>query len=277
MKGHRYFNLFVLLLLTMVISSPIYGTGYSQTIWDLAKVEVLIGDEKFSAYTYFYNSNYFIEAELGERYTIRVHNKHDQRIAVVVSVDGRDVITGRKAKPKFGHAYVIDPFNYIDIHGFRKSMSNVATFRFSSPSRSYSMKMATPEEKAAAYAKLGAIGIAIFPEKEYYITYKKDRRYKKRDYDLGLPSPQQNRSESEREEARKKTSYSSKLGTEYGETRYDGVTVTNFKPKSKYPQQVFILYYNTREGLHHWGVPVRYYLGGSKLPEYPFAPPPPKY
>ncbi|HEY4103613.1 MAG TPA: hypothetical protein VGM44_06965, partial [Polyangiaceae bacterium] len=54
--------------------------------------------------------------------------------------------------------YVIAPHDSMLIEGFRRSMEQVATFRFTSPQNSYSARMGTPEN-------VGVIGVAFFSER----------------------------------------------------------------------------------------------------------------
>ncbi|MGC4091663.1 MAG: hypothetical protein QM756_28035 [Polyangiaceae bacterium] len=91
----------------------------------------------------------------GERYAVRVENPTSDRIEVVVSVDGRDAVSGRVADYRRQRGYVIAPRSSIVVDGFRRSLSEVAAFRFSNPSSSYSARRGTPEN-------VGVIGVAFF-------------------------------------------------------------------------------------------------------------------
>jgi hypothetical protein len=94
----------------------------------------------------------------GDRYAIRIVNRSGRRVEAVVSVDGRDAITGRPGNYVGQRGYLVGPYETISITGFRKSLDEVATFRFTSPGDSYSSRMGTPEN-------VGVIGVAFFPER----------------------------------------------------------------------------------------------------------------
>ena len=100
----------------------------------------------------------FIAGREGERYNIRVTNNSPSRVEAVVTVDGRDVITGQLGDYKRQRGYVIGPRSSVLIEGFRQSYDHVAAFRFSSVQASYSGRQGTPQH-------VGVIGVAVFSEK----------------------------------------------------------------------------------------------------------------
>jgi len=101
----------------------------------------------------------FLLAEPGQRYDIRLHNPTNQRVEAVVSVDGRDALSGEPGDYVNGRGYVIGPYGSVLVEGFRRSLEEVATFRFTSPDNSYSARMGTPQN-------VGVIGVAFFPERK---------------------------------------------------------------------------------------------------------------
>jgi hypothetical protein len=100
----------------------------------------------------------YLLGESGERYNIRVYNPTAQRVEAVVSVDGRDAISGDPGDYVNSRGYVIAPHDSMLIEGFRRSMQEVAAFRFTSPENSYSARMGTPQN-------VGVIGVAFFSER----------------------------------------------------------------------------------------------------------------
>ena len=59
--------------------------------------------------TFRHRGRTYVLGALGERYQVRVRNGSGQRVEVVVSVDGRDVVDGRPAA--YGRrGYVVDPW-----------------------------------------------------------------------------------------------------------------------------------------------------------------------
>ncbi|MCK6587372.1 MAG: hypothetical protein L6Q76_07295 [Polyangiaceae bacterium] len=101
--------------------------------------------------------NYVI-GEAGRRYSIVIRNRTQNRLEIVVSVDGLDVIDGRPAAfSKRG--YLVDPQSELEIDGFRQSMDTVAAFRFGSVRGSYA------QQKHGDSRNVGVIGVAIFHER----------------------------------------------------------------------------------------------------------------
>jgi hypothetical protein len=101
--------------------------------------------------------NYVI-GEAGRRYSIVVRNRTQNRLEIVVSVDGLDVIDGRPAAfSKRG--YLVDPQGELEIDGFRQSVDTVAAFRFGSVRGSYA------SQKHGDSRNVGVIGLAVFHER----------------------------------------------------------------------------------------------------------------
>ncbi len=98
----------------------------------------------------------FFIGEEGDRYVIALKNNTPTRLEVVVSVDGLDVLDGKRASfSKRG--YLIEPRGSLTIDGFRRSDSQVAAFRFSGVADSYAARTGSSRN-------VGVIGLAVFPE-----------------------------------------------------------------------------------------------------------------
>lgn len=201
----------------------------------------------------------FIEGRLGERYVVRVHNPTWRRVEAVVSVDGRDAIDGQPAHAGT-RGYVIAPYSYVDIDGFRLSMAEVAAFRFTSVPDSYAGRTGTPWT-------VGVIEVALFPER----VQPPVRRYPA---PRGAPEASAPHDRDGRDEARR-GNRAQGLGTEFGETRRSPVVETSFVRENwSYPAGQVRIRYDDREGLCSRGLrefcPVRY-------PEPPYDPYPYSY
>jgi hypothetical protein len=106
--------------------------------------------------TYAFKDRYYVEGSAGERYTIRVTNPTPRRVEAVVTVDGLDVVDGENGDLR-KRGYIVPPYGTVNIDGFRTSLDDVATFRFSSVDNSY----AGQKGKAR---NVGVIAVAIFEE-----------------------------------------------------------------------------------------------------------------
>jgi hypothetical protein len=101
---------------------------------------------------------WFVVGEEGRRYSIEVRNKSDLRFETVISVDGLDVLDGRKASLQ-KRGYILVPGGKLRVEGFRQSTEAVAAFRFGPVRESYA------SEKYHDTRNVGVIGIAIFNER----------------------------------------------------------------------------------------------------------------
>ena len=101
---------------------------------------------------------WFVVGEEGRRYSIVVRNKSDWRLEVVLSVDGLDVLDGRKASLR-KRGYIVAPHAQLVVEGFRQSTEAVAAFRFGPVRESYA------NEKYHATTNVGVIGVALFNER----------------------------------------------------------------------------------------------------------------
>lgn len=100
----------------------------------------------------------WVEGRYGTRYAIEVKNDGWKRVLSVVSVDGLNVINGKREEPTRAKGYVISPYNNVIIKGWRVSSDNVKEFYFTSRENSYSRKLGADE------SNIGVIGCVIYEE-----------------------------------------------------------------------------------------------------------------
>jgi hypothetical protein len=105
----------------------------------------------------FIGDSWFVVGQEGRRYVIVVRNKTDLRLEVVLSVDGLDVLDGRKASVR-KPGYIMASLSELKVDGFRQSTESVAAFRFSPVRESYTA------EKYHNTQNVGVIGVAVFNE-----------------------------------------------------------------------------------------------------------------
>jgi hypothetical protein len=106
--------------------------------------------------TYALKDRFYVQGNANERYTIRVTNPTDRRVEAVVSVDGLDVVDGEDGD-LHKRGYIVPPHGDVRLEGFRTSLENVATFRFSSVDGSYAGKKGKARN-------VGVVAVAIFEE-----------------------------------------------------------------------------------------------------------------
>jgi len=235
-----------------------------------ATPEFSVGLEAFDGPlpTYAHRGGVFVEGRLGEAYGVRFHNASADRVEVVVTVDGRDVVSGAPGDFESQRGYIVAPWSSVRVDGFRRSLTEVAQFRFSAPEESYASRRGAPEN-------VGVVGVAVFRER---------RR----------PSPlalgQGPREASAAEPARAPAAYgdegasrAGRLGTQYGEDRSAPVSEVDFERlDAQRPDALLAVYYDSRAGLVARGVlppPMDALQVAPEPSPFPvngrFAPPPP--
>ena len=254
----------------------------------------------------------FLLGEPGLRYNIRVRNPSAQRIEAVVSVDGRDALSGQPGDYVNQRGYVIPAYGSVLVEGFRRSLEEVAVFRFTSPENSYSSRLGTPQN-------VGVIGVAFFPERVRspvpvirrprplprpvplpYDDSSDGRASRETESERAAPSAPLKRSASEgradspaRSRAETQGSASDDLGgsrgsvdhlgTEFGESHESLVSSVAFERASAtHPAWLSTLRYDDADGLSARGIDVSGYRYGRLYPDEPqafpvsrFAQPPP--
>jgi len=123
-------------------------------------VVVRVVDENGAALpAYRIDDRVLLIGEAGQRYSIEIENRTSQRFEVVTSVDGLDVVDGRPASfSKRG--YLAAPYATLRIDGYRRSVTQIAAFRFGSVRDSYANQTAEFGDR-----HVGVIGVALFSER----------------------------------------------------------------------------------------------------------------
>lgn len=247
--------------------------------------------------------------EPGERYNIRIDNPTAERVEVVVTIDGRDAVSGEVGDYVTQRGYLVEGYGSLLVEGFRRSLDEVAAFRFTDRARSYSARRGTSRH-------VGVIGVAVFPERPRpkQPVWKPKHRTQEED---GSEAPSDGRyrsSEAPRAGApRKSTSASpgalprtearspdvmdgaaprpkggrSNIGTEYGEDERSSVVEVAFERRSPtHPAALLSVRYDDYDGLLARGIDLssldyaahRFDGEPDPFPRSPrrFAPPPPR-
>jgi hypothetical protein len=99
---------------------------------------------------------HFVEGRAGERYTIEIENRSGVRFEAVATVDGLDVMDGERGSFE-KRGYIIERGGRLRIDGFRRTLRDVAAFRFGAVSDSYAALKGDDRN-------VGVIGVAFFCE-----------------------------------------------------------------------------------------------------------------
>ena len=108
--------------------------------------------------SYFWRGDRMVIGKKGKNYSLIVKNISANRVEVVLSVDGLDVIDGKSGSVR-KKGYVIAPGKTLEVKGFRTSTSAVASFKFSSVGASYA------NFSGGTTRNVGIIGLAVYQDK----------------------------------------------------------------------------------------------------------------
>jgi hypothetical protein len=149
--------LFLGALAAVLVALP--SDAHPPWITSSSDYSVTLEDEQGSPLRTFRNAGTtWVLGAIGDRYNVRLRNNTGRRVEAVLTIDGRDAISGRAGDYVRQRGYVIPPYDSVLVDGFRKSLDESAAFRFSSPGASYSSRMGTPEN-------VGVLGVAFFAER----------------------------------------------------------------------------------------------------------------
>jgi len=178
----------------------------------------------------------YLEVRKGENYSILVRNHLPERIGVVIAVDGRNIITGRKSFLACSEMmYVVGPYEQTRLEGWRTSNDTVNRFYFTSSADSYSVR--TFSDSSA----MGVIAVAVFREKDRPAAL-----YPERSASGKAAAPSAPRSEAKQAEK-------DEAGTGFGNEQYSPVTKVEFAPE-QHPVEKILVKYAWREELCRKGI-----------------------
>jgi len=100
----------------------------------------------------------YLQAERGAHYEVRVRNTTGERLALVIAVDGRNIINGQKSELASAEPmYVLDAWQTESYAGWRASLDAINEFYFTDWKDSYA-------EAFGDRTARGVIAIAVYHE-----------------------------------------------------------------------------------------------------------------
>ena len=204
----------------------------------------------------------YVEAKKGENYGITIRNHSPERLAVVIAVDGRNIITGSRSN--LGNSetmYIVNAGEQVQYDGWRTTDNEVRRFYFTEPADSYSIR--TFGDSSA----MGVIAVAVFRQKERPEPVFERNKGKA---SPGAPSlDSATRSQG-------KAGAAERAGTGFGDERYSPVVRVEFEPESV-PVQKTLAKYEWRETLCKKGILSCGQERKNRLWDDGYAPFPPGY
>lgn len=99
------------------------------------ELSVLVDGYRVSEYPW--QGRTYVEALRTRSFTLRVSNPTAERVAVAISVDGRNVVDAKRTGERSATKWVLDPWQTLDIPGWQVSGDTARRFFFTETARSY--------------------------------------------------------------------------------------------------------------------------------------------
>ena len=190
----------------------------------------------------------YLEAEKGARYQVRVRNRSGERLGLVIAVDGRNIINGKRSElARSEPMYVIDAWDTQSYAGWRASLETINEFYFTDWKHSYA-------EAFGDRSARGVIAVAVYREAHRQVY---DRHAAPR------PQPHDESSAEARAEApaagrdstvaKDERSRAAEPGTGFGEEVYSPARRVEFHPQRRAASRHFFKY-EWRDALCRRGV-----------------------
>jgi hypothetical protein len=205
----------------------------------------------------------YLEAKRGENYGIVVRNNTAERIGVVIAVDGRNIINGKKSFLRNNERmYIVQPYGETRLDGWRTGQNTVHKFYFTDKGDSYAVRSFSDT------SAMGVISVAVYHEKN------------RPDLSYDRPSPDESARSAPAvpgKEGRLKSFESDSAGTGFGDRKYSPVIKVQFEPEDT-PSDKILVKYEWRDVLCQKGLLKCWSEEKNRLwDEDDFAPYPPGY
>ena len=183
----------------------------------------------------------WLQAEKGARYEVRVRNTTGERLGLVIAVDGRNIINGKRSElARSEPMYVLDAWGVQRYSGWRRSLEAVNEFYFTDWKDSYAQAFGDASAR-------GVIAVAVYrevpPPPRVHQPYRDGGLRHGAEEPLPAPppasAPADEAAAGARSDARRKQD---SAGTGYGERRVDPAVRVEFVAQANPDSRHFIKY-----------------------------------
>jgi len=136
------------------------------------RVEVLSDEEGLKSET-FRRGRPFVAARPDERYSVRLYNPLPVRVAVNLTIDGLNSVTGKPSGISDGTKWMIDPYGVVTIRGWQVNGDDARRFFFTPKPKTYA-KWRGDQLRKDLSANCGVIGAAYFWSQKELDRYYED-------------------------------------------------------------------------------------------------------
>jgi hypothetical protein len=153
----------VRILLSLILLALVTNTWAVTTLFKDYRFEAKVLSDKRGIYNEYNrkDASSSIEVREGDEYSIIIKNPLPIKVAVAVSVDGLNVIDGKRAKPEKSSKWILNPHSSITIRGWQTGKSSLRRFVFTREKYSYA-RWKEKYDNQNYTRNLGVIGIAYF-------------------------------------------------------------------------------------------------------------------
>ncbi len=167
MTSMRAIHAFAVILTLMVVPVQAVARKYSNV--PVVDMEI-VSDRRGPLREYSTRSEHdtiqrsYIMAKNDERYRIKVSNRSNRRVGLVIAVDGRNIISGKKSYLQSDERmYLLEPFQTQEIEGWRTGRNRTHRFYFTDMDESYSADWGD-------YSAMGVVALAVFSERHQRVN-----------------------------------------------------------------------------------------------------------
>ena len=160
----RYFQWIMVLGAVLLLPVQSLARGYSEP-GDVA-VDIVSDQRgtlrKFDARSARADTDrHYVIARNGEQYRIRISNQSNERVGIVIGVDGRNIISGRRSHLKADERmYILGPYQTEEYVGWQSGRNRLHRFSFNELSDSYGPGWGNS-------AAMGLVKVAVFRERHH--------------------------------------------------------------------------------------------------------------
>ncbi len=244
------------------------GVASAATVGDCVQVEIRGSDGRslpfYPASATPDQKRVYAEAVKGGEYAIWIRNLLPRRVGVVVAVDGRNIISGKKSWLKNQERmYILEPHESCEYRGWRTGSDRVNRFYFTDVGDSY----------AAAFgdrSALGIVAVAVYPELPRQEPLPPAADLSREQAGSAAQAPKA-------EKAAPAGRAMESAGTGFGREEHSPIRVVAFEPEAK-PVETVLIKYEWRPTLCRMGIVSceKPRTPPNRLWDEGFAPPPPR-
>jgi hypothetical protein len=170
----------------------------------------------------------YLEARRGENYGIVIRNMTPDQIGVVIAVDGRNIISGKKSDLKNSEdMYIVNRYGQGKYDGWRTASDKVHKFYFTDTADSYAVR--TFSDSTA----MGVIAVAIYREKERPKLLHEQKRLDSTPAAPSAESSARSKAGAARDES---------AGTGFGDEQHSPTLKVAFEPEPTPSQKTLVKY-----------------------------------